>query len=51
MRILKEGLQEVLKGDNWPKRHLSFPGKVCLHLRDISALRQLKKAIKTQFPT
>jgi hypothetical protein len=26
--------------------HLSFPGNFCLHLRDIPAIRQCKKAIK-----
>jgi hypothetical protein len=27
---VKGGLQEVPKGDNWPRRHFSFPGKaVC----------------------
>jgi hypothetical protein len=43
-------LQEIPKGDKWSRRHLSFPGNLCLHLRDISALRQCKKAIKTQSP-
>jgi hypothetical protein len=43
---LKDGLQEVPKGDNWPRRHF-FPGNVCLYLRAISALGQYtKKAIK-----
>jgi hypothetical protein len=38
---LKGRLQEVCvfpKGDNFPGRHFSFPGNVCLHQRDISAL-------------
>jgi hypothetical protein len=48
---LKDGLQEVPKCDNWPRRHFSFPGNFCLHLRDISTLGQLKKPTKTQFPT
>jgi hypothetical protein len=37
--VLKDGLQEVPEGDKWSRRHLSFPGNICLHLRDISALR------------
>jgi hypothetical protein len=48
---LKDRLQEVPKGDNWPRRHFSFPGNFCLHLRDISTLKQYEKAIKTKFPT
>jgi hypothetical protein len=43
---LKDELQEVPKGDNWPKRYFSFPGNVCLPLRDISNLGQYKKTIK-----
>jgi hypothetical protein len=42
---LKDGLQEVPKGDKWSRRHLSFPGNFCLHLRDISALRQYSKRL------
>jgi hypothetical protein len=48
---LKDGLQKVPKGDKWSRRHLSFPGNLCLHPRGISVLRQRKKAIKTQSPT
>jgi hypothetical protein len=44
---LKDGLQEVPKGDKWSRRHLFFPGNQCLHLRGISTLRQCKKAIKS----
>jgi hypothetical protein len=43
-----EGLKEVPKGDKWSRRHLSFPGNLCLHLRDISAPR---KGYKTKSPT
>jgi hypothetical protein len=42
---LKDGLQEVPKGDKWSRRHLSFPGNFCLHLRDISAFRQYSKRL------
>jgi hypothetical protein len=42
---LKDRLQEVPEGDNWPRRHF-FPGNICLHLRDISALGQYKKRLK-----
>jgi hypothetical protein len=45
---VKGGLQEVPKGDNYPRRHF-FSGNICLHLRDISTLGQLKKGYKTQF--
>jgi hypothetical protein len=45
--LLKDRLQEVPKGDKWSRRHFFFPGNLCLHLRDISALRQCKKAIET----
>jgi hypothetical protein len=48
---LKDRQQEVPKGGKWLRRHLSFLGNFCLHLRDISALRQCKKSIKTQSPT
>jgi hypothetical protein len=37
---VKDRLQEVPKGDNWPRRHFSFLGD----LRDI-ALRQHKKGL------
>jgi hypothetical protein len=47
---LKDRLQEVTKGDKWLRRHLSFSWNLCLHLRDISAPRQCKKAYKTPFP-
>jgi hypothetical protein len=49
--IMKDGLQEATKCDNWPRRHFFFPGNFCLHLRDISAFRQYNKSIKTQFST
>jgi hypothetical protein len=39
---VKDGLQEVPKGDNQPSRHF-FPGNFCLHLRDISTLGQQTK--------
>jgi hypothetical protein len=42
---LKDGLQEVPKGDKWSRRHFSFSGNVCLHLRDISAFRQYSKRL------
>jgi hypothetical protein len=38
---LKEELQEVPKGGNWPKRHFSFPGD----LRDIYTLWQYTKGL------
>jgi hypothetical protein len=44
---VKDGLQEVPKGDNWLRRHFSFTGNFCLHLRDISALRRYKKGYKS----
>jgi hypothetical protein len=40
---LKEGLQEVPKGDNWPRRQFFFPENFCLHLRDISSLGHTKR--------
>jgi hypothetical protein len=40
---LNDRLQEVPKGDNWPRRFFSFPANVCLHLRDILALGQYTK--------
>jgi hypothetical protein len=43
--LVKDGLQEVSKGDKWSRRHLSFPGNVCPRLRDISALRQYTKRL------
>jgi hypothetical protein len=47
MKLVKDRLQEVSKGDNGPRRHFSFPGNICLLLRDISALGQYtKKVIK-----
>jgi hypothetical protein len=46
---LKDRLQKVPNGDSWLRRHFSFPGNFCLHLRAISGNK--KKAIKTQFPT
>jgi hypothetical protein len=48
---LKDGLQEVPEGGKWSKRHLSFPGNLCLHLRDISAPMQCKKRLKNPIPT
>jgi hypothetical protein len=48
---IKDGLQEVPKGDQWSRSHLSFTGNLCLHLRDISAPRQFKKGYKTQSPS
>jgi hypothetical protein len=27
---MKDELQEVSKGDKWLRRHLSFPGNLCL---------------------
>jgi hypothetical protein len=42
---LKDGLQEVPKGDKWSRRHLSSLGNACLHLKSISALRQYKKRL------
>jgi hypothetical protein len=47
---LKDRLQEVPKGDKWSRRHHSFPGNLCLHPRDISALRQCKKVYKNPIP-
>jgi hypothetical protein len=38
--VINDGLQEVPKGDNWPRRHF-FPGD----LRDISVLVQYKKGL------
>jgi hypothetical protein len=46
MEGLKDGLQEVPKGDNWPRKHFSFPENICLHLRDISTLKQYTKKAK-----
>jgi hypothetical protein len=37
---LKDGLQDVSKGDNYPGRNFSLSGKICLHQRDISILGQ-----------
>jgi hypothetical protein len=42
LKILKDRLQEVPKGDNWSRRHFSFPGD----LRDISVFGQYKKGYK-----
>jgi hypothetical protein len=47
---MKDRLQEVPKGDKWSRRYLSFPGNLCLQLRDISALRQCKKVYKNPIP-
>jgi hypothetical protein len=41
---LKDGLQEVPKGDKWSRRHFSL-GNTCLHLKGISALRQCKNRL------
>jgi hypothetical protein len=41
---LKDGLQEVTKGDKWSRRHFPSLGNTCLHLKGI--IRQCKKAIK-----
>jgi hypothetical protein len=46
MGVLKDKLKEVPKGDKWPRRHFSFPGNVCLHLREISTLTQYTKRLK-----
>jgi hypothetical protein len=43
--LLKDRLQEVPKSDKWSRRYLSFPGNLCQHLRDISALRQYSKRL------
>jgi hypothetical protein len=48
--ILRSQIEGQTAVDNWPKKHSSLPGKFCLHLRDISALGQYQRAIKTHFP-
>jgi hypothetical protein len=45
LKVMKDGLQEVPKGDKWSRRHLSFSGNFYLHLRDISVLRQYSKKL------
>jgi hypothetical protein len=45
MSLLKNGLQEVPKGDKWSRRHISFLENFYLDLRDISALRQYSKRL------
>jgi hypothetical protein len=47
---LKDGLQEVPEGGKWSKRHLSFPGNLCLHLRNISAPHAMQKKAKKPNP-
>jgi hypothetical protein len=47
---MKDGLQKVPKGDKRSRRHVSFPGNLCLHLKDNSAPRQCKKGYKTPLP-
>jgi hypothetical protein len=48
---LKDGLQEIPKGDKWSRRHFSSLGNVHLHLKGVSAIRQCKKATKpTPYP-
>jgi hypothetical protein len=42
---LKDVLQDILESEKWSRRHLSYPGNLCLHLRDIPALRQYSKML------
>jgi hypothetical protein len=43
--VVKDGLQEIPESDKWWRRHLSFPGNICLQLRDTSTLRQYTKRL------
>jgi hypothetical protein len=44
--LLKDGLQEVPKGDKWSRRQFSFPGNFCAPGRHLCPQVILKKAIK-----
>jgi hypothetical protein len=47
---LKDGLQEVPKGNKWSRRHFSL-GNACLHLKGISRHQAMHIGYKTPLPT